>query len=235
MTSIVEDLLLLARSDSGAVELEHVPVDLGDVAADGASALGKPATDRGVRVEVDPQPAVVSGDPARLRQLVMILVDNAIRHSPIDGRVGVAVRADGGGGVAHRRGRRTRHPARGPAAPVRAVLPGARRAGRRDRARPGDRGLDRGSTRRRDRGRQSGRGRRALRRAPAGHHGDRGRLTGGPGRSRLSVSPRGPGSAPSPGSRRARSSARDRVALRSRGAHASQRRPSRPITKRAVA
>jgi signal transduction histidine kinase len=97
MTSIVEDLLLLARSDSGAVELEHVPVDLGDVAADGASALGKPATDRGVRVEVDPQPAVVSGDPARLRQLVMILVDNAIRHSPIDGRVGVAVRADGAG------------------------------------------------------------------------------------------------------------------------------------------
>jgi signal transduction histidine kinase len=99
MTSIVEDLLLLARSDSGAVELEHVPVDLGDVAADGASALGKPATDRGVRVEVDPQPAVVSGDPARLRQLVMILVDNAIRHSPVDGRVGVAVRPDDGGAL----------------------------------------------------------------------------------------------------------------------------------------
>ena len=97
MTAIVEDLLLLARSDSGAVALEHVPVDLGDVAADGASALGKPANDRGIRVVVDPQPAVVSGDPARLRQLVMILVDNAIRHSPKDGQVGVAVRALGGG------------------------------------------------------------------------------------------------------------------------------------------
>ena len=99
MTSIVQDLLLLARSDSGAVELEQVPVDLGDVAADGAQALGKPATDRGVRVEVDPQPAVVSGDPARLRQLVMILVDNAIRHSPADGRVGVQVRPDVGGAM----------------------------------------------------------------------------------------------------------------------------------------
>jgi signal transduction histidine kinase len=97
MTAIVEDLLLLARSDSGAVALERVPVDLGDVAADGASAMGKPATDRGIRVEVDPQPAVVAGDPARLRQLVMILVDNAIRHSPKDGRVGVAVRAEGNG------------------------------------------------------------------------------------------------------------------------------------------
>ncbi|HEX5148682.1 MAG TPA: HAMP domain-containing sensor histidine kinase, partial [Candidatus Limnocylindrales bacterium] len=69
MTAIVEDLLLLARSDSGAVELDRVPLDLGDVAADGASALSKPATDRGVRVEVDPQPAVIAGDPARLRQL----------------------------------------------------------------------------------------------------------------------------------------------------------------------
>ena len=97
MTSIVEDLLLLARSDSGAIELERVPMDLGDVAADGASALSKPATDRGVRVEVDPHPAMIAGDPARLRQLVMILVDNAIRHSPADGRVGVQVRAEGRG------------------------------------------------------------------------------------------------------------------------------------------
>jgi len=97
MTAIVEDLLLLARSDSGAVALERIPVDLGDVAADGASAMGKPATDRGVHVVVDPQPAVVAGDPARLRQLVMILVDNAIRHSPVDGRVGVAVRAEASG------------------------------------------------------------------------------------------------------------------------------------------
>jgi signal transduction histidine kinase len=97
MTSIVEDLLLLARSDSGAVELERVPVDLSDVAVDGASTMSKLATDRGVRVEVDPQPAVVVGDPARLRQLVVILVDNAVRHSPPGGRVGVAVRIEEGG------------------------------------------------------------------------------------------------------------------------------------------
>ena len=97
MTAMVEDLLLLARSDSGAVALDRVPVDLGDVAADGASALAKPAADGGVAIEVDPQPAVVTGDPARLRQLVMILVDNAIRHSPSGGRVTVAVRSDATG------------------------------------------------------------------------------------------------------------------------------------------
>lgn len=97
MTAMVEDLLLLARSDSGAVELEHLPVDLGDVAADGASALSATAGARDVLVEVDPHPAMITGDPARLRQLVMILVDNAIRHSPSGGRIAVTVRGDGDG------------------------------------------------------------------------------------------------------------------------------------------
>ena len=41
------------------------------------------------------EPAVVTGDAARLRQLVVILVDNAIRHSPSGGRVSVRVGADG--------------------------------------------------------------------------------------------------------------------------------------------
>ena len=166
MTAIVEDLLLLARSDSGAIELERVPMDLGDVAADGASALSKPATDRGVRVEVDPQPAMIAGDPARLRQLVMILVDNAIRHSPADGRVAVQVRADG----------------RGAALVVEDDGPGIRAedlphvferfyrapgcAGRRDRARSRDRVVDRQPPRRPDRGGQPDRRRGPVRGAP---------------------------------------------------------------------
>jgi signal transduction histidine kinase len=95
LTAMVDDLLLLARSDSGAVALERVPVDLGDVASAGASALARPAADRGVEVVVDPVPAEISGDPARLRQLVGILVDNAIRHAPEGSRVDVRVRTDG--------------------------------------------------------------------------------------------------------------------------------------------
>ncbi|MEJ7748490.1 MAG: HAMP domain-containing sensor histidine kinase [Candidatus Limnocylindrales bacterium] len=95
LTAMVQDLLLLARSDSGAVAFEHVPVDLGDVASDGASALVRPAQERHLALSVDPEPAEISGDPARLRQLVMILVDNAIRHSPSGGRIRVEVRAAG--------------------------------------------------------------------------------------------------------------------------------------------
>jgi two-component system sensor histidine kinase CiaH len=94
LAGMVDDLLLLARSDSGAIELERVPVDLGDVATSGSSALGSVAAAKGVSVLVDPEPAEVSGDPTRLRQLVVILVDNAVRHVPSGGHVTVRVRAD---------------------------------------------------------------------------------------------------------------------------------------------
>ena len=91
MTAIVEDLLLLARSDSGAIQLEHLPVDLSDVVVDGASGMTKPAQDHGVSIAIEAEPAVVTGDSVRLRQLVVILVDNAIRHSPVGGHVVVHV------------------------------------------------------------------------------------------------------------------------------------------------
>ena len=94
LAALVDDLLLLARSDSGAIPLARLPVDLGDVAGDGASSLSRPAAEKGVQVVVDPEPATVDGDQARLRQLVMILVDNAIHHSPPGGQVRVAVRSE---------------------------------------------------------------------------------------------------------------------------------------------
>jgi signal transduction histidine kinase len=92
LTSLVEDLLLLARSDSGAISLERVPIQLDDVATDAAATFGKQAAAAGVHLVVDPEPAPVAGDPTRLRQLVTILIDNAVRHSPAGGTVRVTVR-----------------------------------------------------------------------------------------------------------------------------------------------
>ncbi len=94
LTDLVEDLLLLARSDSGAIALTRLPIDLGDVAADGAGALVNTAAERGVHLALDPEPAIVEGDRARLRQLTVILVDNAIRHAPRGGSVRVRIRGD---------------------------------------------------------------------------------------------------------------------------------------------
>ena len=94
LTALVEDLLLLARSDSGAIGLTRLPVDLGDVAADGAGAMVKTAAERDVHLALDPEPVIVDGDHARLRQLTVILVDNAIRHTPRGGSVRVRIRGD---------------------------------------------------------------------------------------------------------------------------------------------
>ena len=98
LTSLVDDLLLLARSDSGAISLDRVPVHLDDIAADAAGSFAKQGDAAGVRLEVDPKPTPAVGDPARLRQLVAILVDNAIRHSPRGGLVRVIVRSEAGAG-----------------------------------------------------------------------------------------------------------------------------------------
>src|SRR5665811_1997606 len=95
LTALVEDLLLLARTDSGALALEHVPLDLADVAVEAVGPLTPVAGQRGVRLEVDPRPAQVAGDPLRLRQLVTILTDNALAHSPAGTTVAVRVRPEG--------------------------------------------------------------------------------------------------------------------------------------------
>lgn len=97
MTSLVDDLLLLARTDSGAVDLEARPLDLAEVAVEALPALAQLAQDRNVRLQLDPAPAPLNGDQGRLRQLVAILVDNAIRHGPPGGEVLVRVRSGADG------------------------------------------------------------------------------------------------------------------------------------------
>jgi signal transduction histidine kinase len=96
LADLVDDLLLLARTDSGEVDLAFEPVDVGDVAAEAAGMLSQVAADRGIELVVDPRPVTVDGDPLRLRQLVTILVDNALAHGPRGSTVAVTVREDAG-------------------------------------------------------------------------------------------------------------------------------------------
>jgi signal transduction histidine kinase len=99
LTALVEDMLFLARTDSGVVQLDRLPFDLSDEAAEAASLLAALGSERKVAVTLDLLPAPVVGDPLRLRQLVTILVDNAIRHSPSGRNVEVRVMPDGGGAL----------------------------------------------------------------------------------------------------------------------------------------
>jgi signal transduction histidine kinase len=96
MGSLIEQLLLLARSDSDALELELGSADLAEEATDALEGFAPVAAGKQVRLELDVEPAPMRGDRFRLRQLVGILVDNAVRHAPSQGQVRVTVREAGG-------------------------------------------------------------------------------------------------------------------------------------------
>jgi len=89
---LVDDLLILARADSGVLELRRERCDLADVVTESVAACRRQADDRGIRLRIDVEPSPVDGDPDRLAQLVGILVDNAIKHGPTDSSVTATVR-----------------------------------------------------------------------------------------------------------------------------------------------
>jgi two-component system, OmpR family, sensor histidine kinase CiaH len=100
LTALVEDLLVLARTDSGAVELVIGATDLGEIALDAVGELAPIAGRAGVEIRIDAEPVPLDADSARLRQLVVVLVDNAIRHASAGGRsVDVFVRLAAGQAV----------------------------------------------------------------------------------------------------------------------------------------
>jgi signal transduction histidine kinase len=90
--ALVDDLLALARTDAGSADLDLADVDLAEIAADAMAPLEALAATRGTRLELDVAPAPMRGDAIRLRRLVTVLVDNAVRHGNDQGRVRVTVR-----------------------------------------------------------------------------------------------------------------------------------------------
>lgn len=94
---MLENLLIMARADAGAWPIRKELLYLDDVVLDVAQNAQVLGADRGVTVDVEALDELpVHGDPELLRQLVMILLDNAIRFSPDAQRVLVAVRRQGG-------------------------------------------------------------------------------------------------------------------------------------------
>jgi two-component system OmpR family sensor kinase len=80
MTHLVEDLLLLARLDSGR-PLERESVDLSRVAVDAVSDAHVAGPDHQWELDLPEEPVVVSGDAARLHQVVTNLLANARVHT----------------------------------------------------------------------------------------------------------------------------------------------------------
>lgn len=95
--AIVGDLLTLARADAGERPLAYERVFLDDLAADTVNDLRPLAERRGVTVAVGAfEECAVRGDPVPLRQLLRILLDNAVKFTPAGGRVRIDALVEGG-------------------------------------------------------------------------------------------------------------------------------------------
>ena len=93
---LVSQLLDLSRLEGGGVPLRREPFDVRPLLeqATREAALGE----REVRLKVDVQPGDLraTGDPERMHQVVANLLDNALRHSPAEGRVWLSACAHNG-------------------------------------------------------------------------------------------------------------------------------------------
>ena len=84
LTKLTADLLDLSKIDSGAMEIQLRSVNLGELAREAAREFGPAADQRGSRLEVrtPSTAALAKADPDRTRQVIRILLDNALAHSP---------------------------------------------------------------------------------------------------------------------------------------------------------
>jgi len=93
MTSLVEDMLLLARLDSGPA-LHSDPVDLSRLLVDAVSDAHAAGSGHQWELELPEEPVTVPGDAGRLHQVVANLLANARSHTPEGTRVRISVEAD---------------------------------------------------------------------------------------------------------------------------------------------
>ncbi len=88
LTRLVEDMFLLAQADSGGYPLRITGFYLDELLLEASRAAEVLANRKGVRVcTIPPEEAAFRGDEALIRQMVLILLDNAIKFTPPGGMV----------------------------------------------------------------------------------------------------------------------------------------------------
>ncbi len=95
MNQLVEDLLLLSRLDAHRLTLANEIIALPELLQETARQVDKLSVARGVSLSVDFTAGTVHGDRVRLRQVLLILLDNALRFTPSGGTIRLASHVSG--------------------------------------------------------------------------------------------------------------------------------------------
>lgn len=85
MSKLVDDLLLLSRLDTHRLKLNRELIDVNELLKEIRRQIEKIACDKGLDLVLGEVQGVIWGDPTRMRQVLLILLDNAMRYTPSGG------------------------------------------------------------------------------------------------------------------------------------------------------
>jgi signal transduction histidine kinase len=92
LAKIVETLFAISRLEAGEAQQERAQFDLARLAGSTADQMALLAEDKGISVQCDlEQNVTVEGDQSRIKQVVVNLLDNAIKYTPAGGSVTLRV------------------------------------------------------------------------------------------------------------------------------------------------
>ena len=92
MSRIVESLLAISRLDAGEVKMDKMRLDLGELATSTANEMSLLAEEKSIRLHAHgPTGVQVEGDRSRLQQVIVNLIDNAIKYTQQGGKIEISV------------------------------------------------------------------------------------------------------------------------------------------------
>jgi len=93
MKKLIENLLFLARSDEMREPVEHEPLNLSDLVSEMSLAFEAPAYEKNLTIDTDIKPnQTILGNEDLLRQLMSILLDNAVKYTPEGGEIKISLK-----------------------------------------------------------------------------------------------------------------------------------------------
>lgn len=98
LTGLTNDLIYLSRMEEEQPKLQVIQFPLSDLAEEMAQSFAAPAQSQGKELEVSVQPMLsCTGDEKAIRQLISILLDNALKYSPQGGKLALKLEKQGRG------------------------------------------------------------------------------------------------------------------------------------------
>ena len=96
MNRLVDDLLLLTRLDAEQIKLDIQPIDITELLTEAARMVESFAVNKEISIKIDQINKTLQADEIRIRQVLLIILDNAINYTSDGGKILLSAREQGG-------------------------------------------------------------------------------------------------------------------------------------------